>query len=90
MTYSEYEVPFNAKPLCTPHKIRMICIGAGLAGMTLAYKIIHEKKLEDVIDFTIYERQVFLCHSTSSPGILTLAEWCWWHLAGESISRLDM
>ncbi len=58
MPYSEYEVPFNPVPLHTPRKIRMICIGAGLAGITLAYKIIHEKKLEDIIDFTIYERQV--------------------------------
>lgn len=90
MTYSEYEVPFNAKPLCTPRKTRMICVGAGLAGMTLAYKIIHEKKLEDVIDFTIYERQVFLCRSISNPGILTEAEWCWRHLASESISRSYM
>lgn len=66
MPYSEYEVPFNPNPLHTSRKIRMICIGAGFAGMTLAYKIIHEKKLEDVIDFTIYERQVhsilFLYH----------------------------
>ena len=58
MSYSEYEVPFNHVPLRTPRKIRVICIGAGLAGITLAYKIIHEKKLEDVIDLTIYERQV--------------------------------
>lgn len=58
MEYSKYEVPYNPKPLRARRKLRVVCIGGGLGGMTLAYKIQHEMKLEDVIDFTIYERQV--------------------------------
>lgn len=36
----------------------MVCIGAGFAGLTLAYKVLHEKKLNDVIDLQVYERLV--------------------------------
>jgi hypothetical protein len=53
-------VPFNNRPLKTPSTIRVRCIGAGFAGLTLAYKISHALKVEDVIDFGIYERQVTL------------------------------
>jgi len=56
------EIPFrvslNNQWARKPRKIRVVCIGAGLAGVTLSYKIGHELKLEDVIDFQIYERQV--------------------------------
>jgi len=55
--YSPYEIPFNANPLRTPRKLRVVCIGAGFAGLTLAYKINLEKQLGDVIEFQIYERQ---------------------------------
>jgi hypothetical protein len=59
-SYSPFCVPFNASTLRKPRKIRVVCIGAGLAGLTLAYKIQHELKLFDIVDFTIYERQVRL------------------------------
>jgi cation diffusion facilitator CzcD-associated flavoprotein CzcO len=55
--YSPYEIPFNPEPLRSPRKLRVICIGAGFAGLTLAYKINIEKQLGDIIDFQIYERQ---------------------------------
>ena len=48
-------VPFNNHPLKTHRKLRVVCIGAGL---TLAYKVSHDLKLEDVIDFRTYEWQV--------------------------------
>ena len=60
MANSPFRVPFNPNPFKSPRKIRVICIGGGLAGLTLAYKISHELKLEDKIDFTIYERQATL------------------------------
>jgi hypothetical protein len=53
-----FRVPFNNQWSRKPRKVRVVCIGAGLAGITLSYKIGHELKLEDVIDFQIYERQV--------------------------------
>jgi hypothetical protein len=56
--YSPYCVPFNNTPLRTPRKIRMVCVGSGFAGLTLAYKIIYENKLTDLIDFIIYEKEV--------------------------------
>jgi 2-polyprenyl-6-methoxyphenol hydroxylase-like FAD-dependent oxidoreductase len=56
-SYSPFCVPFNSNTLRTPRKIRVVCIGAGLAGITLAYKIRHELKMLDMVDFTIYERQ---------------------------------
>ena len=70
MSYSEYQVPFNNVPLHTPtKKIQLRCIGAGLAGITLAYKLIHELKLEDVVDLTIYERQAR--HKSSNSRFTT-------------------
>lgn len=53
-----FRVPLNDQWARKPRKIRVVCIGAGLAGITMSYKIGHESKLEDVIDFQIYERQV--------------------------------
>ncbi|KAL4908508.1 hypothetical protein BDW74DRAFT_175192 [Aspergillus multicolor] len=39
----------------TPRKLRVVCIGAGFSGLTLAYKLKHERPL-DYVDFTIYEK----------------------------------
>jgi len=55
--YSPFEVPFNPAPLRTPRKLRVVCVGSGFAGLTLAYKINIEKQLNDIIDFQVYERQ---------------------------------
>lgn len=53
-----FRVPLTNQWARKPRKLRVVCIGAGLAGVTLSYKIGHDLKLEDVIDFQIYERQV--------------------------------
>jgi hypothetical protein len=58
MSYSPYHVPLNPNPLRLDRKIRIVCIGAGFAGITIAYKIAHDLKLEDIIDLKIYEKQV--------------------------------
>ncbi|EXJ73778.1 uncharacterized protein A1O5_03540 [Cladophialophora psammophila CBS 110553] len=55
--YSPYCVPLNPDYLRKNRKLRVVCIGAGFAGITLAYKVAHELKLEDIISFQIYERQ---------------------------------
>ncbi|KAL3476527.1 hypothetical protein BJX99DRAFT_258273 [Aspergillus californicus] len=39
----------------TPRTLRVVCIGAGFAGLTMAYKLKHERPL-DYVDFTIYEK----------------------------------
>ncbi|QRD93240.1 hypothetical protein F9C07_2098600 [Aspergillus flavus] len=44
-----------AKPRTTEKKLRVVCIGAGLSGLTIAYKLKHEKPL-DFLDLTIYEK----------------------------------
>lgn len=53
-----FHIPFRNQWSKKPRKIRVVCIGAGLAGITLSYKISHELRLEDIIDLQIYERQV--------------------------------
>ena len=58
MSEIKFRVPFNNYPVKTPRKLRIVCIGAGFAGLTLAYKLSRDLKLEDLIDFRIYERQV--------------------------------
>ncbi|KAE8334229.1 hypothetical protein BDV24DRAFT_173606 [Aspergillus arachidicola] len=39
----------------TPRKLRVVCIGAGISGLTVAYKLKHEKPL-DFVDLIIYEK----------------------------------
>ncbi|KAB8201337.1 putative flavin-binding monooxygenase [Aspergillus parasiticus] len=39
----------------TSRKLRVVCIGAGLSGLTVAYRFKHEKPL-DFVDLTIYEK----------------------------------
>lgn len=46
------------QPILTRRKLRVVCIGAGYSGLTLAHKIQHEQKLEDEIHFTIYEKNL--------------------------------
>jgi cation diffusion facilitator CzcD-associated flavoprotein CzcO len=48
--------PLLETPALTRRKLRIICVGAGYSGLTLAHKIQHECKLEDVIDLQIYEK----------------------------------
>jgi cation diffusion facilitator CzcD-associated flavoprotein CzcO len=43
-------------PLYTKRKLRVICLGAGFSGLTLAYKIKHDWKYNDFIDLQIYEK----------------------------------
>ncbi|PYI11461.1 putative flavo protein [Aspergillus sclerotiicarbonarius CBS 121057] len=49
-------VPIKEEPVYTPRRIRLICVGAGFSGLTLAHKIKHEIKLGEVIDYVIYEK----------------------------------
>lgn len=58
MTDISFRVPLNNQWARKPRKLRVVCIGAGLAGVTLSYKIGHELKLEDAVELQIYERQV--------------------------------
>ncbi|KAL5050819.1 hypothetical protein BDW71DRAFT_203538 [Aspergillus fruticulosus] len=63
-------VPVVEQPLFTPsRKLRVVCIGAGYAGLMLAYKWKNEPGLSDIIDLTIYEK---------NAG-------CRGHLAGEPV-----
>lgn len=48
--------PILEQPILTKRKLRLVCVGAGFSGLTLAHKIQHEQKLEDDIDFSIYEK----------------------------------
>ena len=46
-----------AQPAYTPtRKMRVVCIGAGFAGLMVAHKVQHELKLEDEMELAIYER----------------------------------
>nr|OQO20437.1 hypothetical protein B0A51_12139 [Rachicladosporium sp. CCFEE 5018] len=49
-------IPLYRKPMRTPRRrLKVVTIGAGISAMGLAYKIQHERKLEDIMDHTIYE-----------------------------------
>lgn len=49
-------VAVKEEPAYTPRKIKIICVGAGCAGITLAHKIKHELRLADAIDYKIYDK----------------------------------
>lgn len=49
-------VPVKEEPLYSKRPLKIICIGAGFSGLTLAYKIKHEHKLENILDLVIYEK----------------------------------
>ena len=39
-----------------PRKLRVVCIGAGFPGLTLAHERAHEWKARDYMDLVIYEK----------------------------------
>ncbi len=50
-------VPLLQQPLYTPtRKLRVVCVGAGYAGLMLASKVQNEWKMEDFVDLQIYEK----------------------------------
>jgi hypothetical protein len=49
-------VPLLDRELYTRRRLKLICVGAGFSGLTLAYKIKHEHELSDALTLTIYEK----------------------------------
>ncbi|CCX31763.1 Similar to Putative sterigmatocystin biosynthesis monooxygenase stcW; acc. no. Q00730 [Pyronema omphalodes CBS 100304] len=49
-------IPINEIPTYTPRKTRVVCVGAGFSGLMLAYLIQKEKKMDEYVDLTIYEK----------------------------------
>jgi hypothetical protein len=49
-------VPISEQPAYTPRKLRVVCVGAGYAGLMVAYKWKHEYHMDDFVDLTIYEK----------------------------------
>ena len=54
---SDYRVEIDTSTFgYTPRKLRVVCIGSGFSGLTLAYKIQHSDQDLSFVDFTIYEK----------------------------------
>lgn len=51
-------VPVLEEGLHAPKKMRVITVGAGHAGLMVAYKMRHDVKCEDYVDHVIYEKNV--------------------------------
>lgn len=49
-------VSIKEEPAFTPRTLKIVCIGAGFSGLTLAHKIKHQFQLEGVVDYTIYDK----------------------------------
>jgi monoamine oxidase len=39
-----------------PKKLRVVCIGAGFSGLIFAHKVKYEREYDDVLEYTIYEK----------------------------------
>ncbi|KAL6407714.1 uncharacterized protein AUP68_08736 [Ilyonectria robusta] len=49
-------VPVGDQPLFTEKKLRVVCVGAGFAGLMVAYKWKHQFQMDSFIDLAIYEK----------------------------------
>lgn len=50
-------VPIREEHLYSPfRKVKVICVGAGFAGLMLAYLVKYDTRYKDVVDLTIYEK----------------------------------
>lgn len=49
-------VPLLDEPLYKPRRLRVVCVGAGYSGLSLAYETKYNKALEGCIDLTIYDK----------------------------------
>jgi hypothetical protein len=48
-------VPVLEKPVFAPRKLKVVCVGAGFAGLIVAHKWKHEG-MHEYIDLTIFEK----------------------------------
>jgi len=63
-------VPLNKESLFTPRKIRVICIGAGYAGLTLLYKWKYKMKLDKPVQVEVYpDHEDFAVRTLGMPGL---------------------
>lgn len=52
----DVETSLKTEPAYTPRRLRVVTIGAGYSGLTLAHKFQHQHpELADIVDHTIYE-----------------------------------
>ncbi|TVY54851.1 putative sterigmatocystin biosynthesis monooxygenase stcW [Lachnellula cervina] len=50
------DVPLLERPIFTPRRLKVICVGAGYSGLMLAYSHTHKLKMSNFVDLTIYEK----------------------------------
>lgn len=49
-------VPILEKPTYAIRRLRVVCIGAGYSGLTVAHEVKHNRAFEGLIDLTIYDK----------------------------------
>lgn len=49
-------VPVGDQPLFTEKRLRVVCVGAGFAGLMVAYKWKHQFQMDNFVDLAIYEK----------------------------------
>lgn len=50
-------IPIREEHLYAPtRKIKMVCVGAGYAGLMMAYLVKYDDRYKDIVDLTIYEK----------------------------------
>ena len=54
-THAHNWVPVLEQPVFSPQKLRVVCIGAGIAGLIMAHKR-KQGNASEFIDLTIYEK----------------------------------
>lgn len=51
-----YEVSILDRPCYACRRLRVVCIGAGISGLTLAYHVSHDTGVSEFVDLAIYEK----------------------------------
>ena len=61
------------QPVDAPkRKLKVVCLGAGMAGLIITHKILHEEGWRDMIDLTVYEKNPDVggvWYENSYPGV---------------------
>ncbi|KAF1959461.1 hypothetical protein CC80DRAFT_545846 [Byssothecium circinans] len=74
--YPSNSIPVNPQATFTSRTLRVMCIGAGMSGLTLAHEMKVSPDLQELIDFVIYEKNIDVGGTWFENRYLGVADQC--------------